>query len=171
MLNATLLMVTLLVPVEQTDNPEYKSWSGFAPGTSVTVKMVNETHKMETVTTTTLKSKTDEELVLEIKTSMVVAGNKIDQPATTRKVPARIKKVEVKGEAPKPRTGKEKVRIGGKEYACTWMETTIEVAGNKTTSRVWTCDEIPGGLVKMTSNTTGKHAMKMTQTLVKVVRK
>ena len=175
MLNATLLIFTLLSPVEEIDNPEFKSWSQFGPGTSVTVKMVNETHKMEMVTTTTLKSKSAKELVLEAKTTMVVAGNKIEQPAQKRTVPAKMKKFEVKPEdkekAPKPKTGKEKVKAGGKEYDCKWTETTIEMQGTKTVSKVWTCDDVPGGLVKMTSNSTGKSKMKMTQTLVNFEKK
>ena len=167
MLRALLTMISLFGPLEDVDNPEFSRWGAYEPGTSVTLKLVNETHKMVITTTTTLKSRSGKGLVLESRSSMIVAGKKIDQPASTRTVPPKIKKLEPRGEAPRPKTGEEKVKVAGKEYVCTWIETTIDVPGHKTVSKVWTADAIPGGLVKMEATTTGKNPMKVAQMLVK----
>lgn len=172
MFNALILVLSLVAPVaDEIDNPEYQRWAGFKPGSSVTVKTVNETHKVEMTTTTTLKSKDAKEIVLEMKTSMVIAGKTIEQPAQTRKVPAKIKKFTVKSDAKKPQTGKETLKVAKQDLACTWTKTIVEAGGTKTTSKVWMCDKVPGGLVRMESETTGATKMKTKQDLVSFVAK
>lgn len=142
-------MFALPALAEDIDNPLYKSWN-HGVGTTVTTKMLTKSGPttMEMVEITTLKSKTDSEIVLSIKRTMVVMGNKIDQPATEMKIPAKLKKVEGNGEGEKveTKTGEETLEIGGKKVACKWTEVTQ----NGNTTRVWNSDDVPGMNVKMT---------------------
>src|SRR5690348_14155730 len=75
------------------DNPEYQSWAKFKTGTLV--KYSSETNAMGNTTTMettqTLKDLNADKATIETKTSMVVAGNKMDMPASTREVAAKIK--------------------------------------------------------------------------------
>lgn len=152
------LSFCLFVPAaDDQDNPEYKLWSKFKPGSSVTMKMVTEASGMKTemVTTTVLKSLSDGELVLESKMTMSVAGQNIEQPAMERKVPAKMPKVEVpkveEKDTPKPKTeeGTEDLEIAGKKVACKWSKVVLDHAGTKTETKSWTCDAVPGGVVRM----------------------
>lgn len=176
-MNFSILLAVLVAPFsgDEIDNPEFKMWSAYGVGTAVTLKSVTDTsgQKMEMSMTTTLKSKSDKELVLETKMKMVFSGQTIDQPPTTRKVPAKVKKpkpVDTK-KVKKPETGKETIEAAGQKFACTWTKTTIEAAGSKTESKVWMCDEVPGRVVKMEAVTSGEFATKMTQTLTKMTVK
>jgi hypothetical protein len=165
MFHVTLLIASLLTPVvDEMDNPQYQQWAKFKVGSSVTMKMVTDSggFKMEMVTTTTLKALTDKEATIEIKSSMVIGGNKMDQPVQEQKIPAKIEKVEVKKvegeeqEMPKVEEGKESLEIDGKTVACKWTKSTSDMAGSKTVAKIWLSDDVPGNMVKMESTTTGE---------------
>ena len=152
----------------EVDNPEYKAWSKFNPGSYVVMKMTNETagNKMEITTTTTLVEKTADKLVLEDKTSMVIGGNKIDNPGQKRDVPAKVKvegTSEQKSDA-KVTEGKESIELGGKKVDCKVVEVQAETNGTKSHTKTWSSDEIPGGTAKQEVHSEG--AMKSTMTRV-----
>ncbi len=149
---------------EQIDNPEYQLWAKFTVGAYVKMKSTMDMGEMKTEaeTTTTLKSLTAEKAVIAMSGVQVVSGQRVEMPETTRDVPAKIDKPELppqdpKAEAPKVETkqGEEKVDIAGAKVKCNWVETSFEMSGQKTVSKAWTSNEVPGSIVKQETNSQG----------------
>ena len=78
------------------DNPAYQSWAKFKPGTMVTYSVDANTagNTSSTQITQTLKDIDADKATIEVKMSMVMAGNKTDLPAMTHEIPAKIRKVD-----------------------------------------------------------------------------
>jgi len=153
---------------EQIDNPAYKKWSAYKPGTWVKYKQSGETagQKTETETTFKLLEVTPEKAVLEISMSMNVAGQKMDMPAQKQDVPAKFTKPSTSGgTAPKPevKEGEEEVTVAGKTFKCKTIESTVKQGDMTVWSKTWMSDEVPQGTVKMQSKTEGQ--MKMTSNM------
>jgi len=151
-----LLLLTLVTGPQDTVSPEYTQWAKYKPGTSVTMSMTSEVagQKTETTTKTTLKSVSDAELVIETAMTMLIGDQKIEQPPWERRVPKMLPKIELPKEAstdPKPKIeeGQEELEVLGKKLKCKRIKTTTEVAGSTMVSTVWTCDDVPGNVVKM----------------------
>jgi len=153
---------SLCYGADQIDNPTYKAWSKFKPGTSATMKMESDAGgmKSETETTTTLVELNADKAVVETKMSMNAGGQKMDMPAQKTDVPAKLDKPP---EAAAPNTPKpevkestEEVEIpGGKKVKAKVTETKSDANGMKTVSKVWMSDEVPGGMVKMETTMDG----------------
>jgi hypothetical protein len=146
---------------DMVDNPAYQSWAKFKTGTSVkysteAVVMGNTT---TTETTQTLKDLNADKATIEIKTSMVMSGNKMDMPATTIDIPAKTKKTDSAttqaADAPKTDTSTEDVQAAGKTYSCKKTVINSEMNGMKTKVTSWTNDDVPGTLVKSEAEVTG----------------
>jgi hypothetical protein len=165
---ATLVVAVAAVltgPRQEVDNPEFKTWSGAKKGAWVKYKMVSEAagSKTEMEQTTKLLELSDAKATIE--TAMTVAGTAL--PGQKRDVPAKVKtQGDAKGDAPKPKEGDEEIEVGGKKLKCHWVETTVESGGNKTVSKVWHSKDIPGGMAKMESSTTGAVTSKTVMTAV-----
>lgn len=159
--------------VKKIENPQYKQWAGYKPGTWVTVKTVADLNgqKTETDVTTTLKSVSDEKLVVAIKTTMYIMGEKIEQPATETTYKAMIpemKTPELTTEKPKVETGKEELTVMKKKLECVKTKTTSKFAGGELVTTAWTSKEIPGELVKSVSKmSAGTTTMSVTAYEVK----
>jgi hypothetical protein len=104
----------------------------------------------------------DDKLVLDTTSVTKINGMELKSPVVKRDVPKTytIPKVEKpkedpKVEKPKTEEGMETVKAGGVEVKAKWYKVTLDVMGTKTESKSWTSDEIPGGLVKMVSKTSG----------------
>jgi hypothetical protein len=144
-------------------NPEFASWSKFKPGTSVTLKSVNEFDKtkLESVMTMTLVEVGADKLVIETTNVARINGMEIKSPPEKRDVAKTftIPKVEVKddpkAEKPKTEEGTETLKAAGVEVKAKWYKFTQEADGTKTESQTWMSDEIPGGLVKTVTKVTG----------------
>ncbi|MEI8198292.1 MAG: hypothetical protein WCI73_20555, partial [Phycisphaerae bacterium] len=177
----TLVAALLLVSTgsfcfagEQIDNPQYKSWAKYKPGTSVTVKtqtdMDGSQNEMET--TTTLADLTAEKAVVETKMAVVAAGQKMEMPASKMVIPAKIDKpVADPADAtntPKAdvKEGTEILEVAGQKIDCKWVQTKTTVGGKNGVSKVWTSDAVPTGMVKMDTNLEGdsKGSIKMMMT-------
>ena len=171
---AALFCVALLVPglcaAASVDNPEFKSWSKFGEGSMVEYKVQSEAAgtKTESTMTITLVEKTDEKPGLGTKTKMVVAGNEMTMPAQKRDVPAKIEQAEGSGEKPDMEEGNEDVEAAGKTLSCKTTTTVTESNGMKTTSKSYMCDDVPGGMVKMSSQTEGSVSSTTEMHLVKL---
>ena len=149
-----LFASTSTARAEDVDNPEYELWAKFKAGSYVVQKMESEAagNKTNMEYTYTLKEITKAKAVVETKGVMTMAGNKMDIPASSREIPAKVKKTDpVKSDAPKAKEGDEEVEVGGKKIKCHWTETETESSGTKSKSKVWTSKEIPGGMAKMES--------------------
>jgi hypothetical protein len=155
----------------QVENPQYKDWARFKPGTSTTMAMTSDMggQSSKSETRTTLKEVNDDKLVVETVTSMEAAGQKMDMPAQSMEIkkmmdemPAAPPAAQPPADAPKAdvKTSEESVTVGGGTFKAKVAETSMDVAGSKTTSKTWTSEEVPGGIVKMESTMDG--AMKGT---------
>jgi len=173
-----MLMTFILLPAaiasadETIDNPEFANWSKFKPGTSVTIKTVNEFSGMSTESTmkTTLLEVGADKIVVETAISMTVSGMKIDNPPMKRDIAKTITLTDeykkAKAEAEKHKAdvkteeGTETLTIGGVECKCKWQRSKISIMGNDVESKIWTCDDVPGITVKMESTTSGAASVK-----------
>lgn len=143
------------------DNPAYTNWAKFKPGTLVKYSMeVNAMgNASSTETTQTLKNVAADKVTVEMKSSMVVAGNKMDMPPTLQEIPAKIKKPDTSAvqpaDAPKTETSTEDVQAAGKTYSCKKTTVSSDQNGMTTKATTWTCDDVPSGVVKLEAETSG----------------
>lgn len=156
---------------DELDNPTYTNWAQFKPGAMVEYKSVSDVagNKTETIIVYTLKEVTAEKAVVEMKTTMMMAGQKFEQPPMPLEHPAKVQnQPQPEGEQMKveQKEGSESIDAAGQKWDCKWYETTSDQNGMKTTSRTWTNDDVPGTLVKSVTNVDG--AMKMTTETVLV---
>ena len=158
-------------------NPQYVSWSNHQPGTAVSMKMVTNMagQTMNMDITQTLKEVSDEKAVVEVKTSMDMMGQKQDMPPQSVNIAAKVTKAEADkanlpqgadGEAKE--IGNETVTVAGKDYDCKVTEFAGEQQGMKTKGKVWRCDQVPGGVVKVDMTMEGAQAGDMKMELVSV---
>jgi hypothetical protein len=184
---ALLAIGLLAAPVHADDtNPLYASWAKFKVGASSTVsndtvasgKTINQT------TTTKLTSLTPDKATLEITMTMNVAGRSMTLPPQTQEIPA--KGEPAVGSSMRPgmagattmmppvddsaakdvKTGTEDVKVGDKTVKTNWTEATSTTKDGSTVHyKVWRSTDVPGGMVKMTSEMTGKHAATVNMTL------
>ena len=159
--------IQALVSAQDVDNAEYKSWSGSKVGTAVKSKMVSEAmgNKTEMDQVVTLVELTADKAVIE--TVMTMMGNAM--PGQKREIPAKVKSAPA-GDAKgvKPVEGDEEIEVAGKKVKCHWVETTSDANGMKTVSRIWQSKDIPGGMAKMVSNSTGSMTSSTTLTVVEI---
>jgi hypothetical protein len=142
---------------EMIDNPLYKHWAQFKPGTWVTVKQTSEMAGQKSITESTTKvlEVTAEQVVLEVSGKMEAQGQKIDMPARKDPVLAKIPKPEAVAtpqevkDAPKPKEGEDTVTTAGKPIKCKTLEITFDANGQKGTTKTWMNEEIPGQMIKM----------------------
>lgn len=178
------LMVLILsvsaFAAELVDNPSYKSWAKFKPGTSIVYSQNADmgAMKMTMEMTQTLTELTPDNAVVEMSmTNSMMPGNPQKQ---TTKIPAKIESDKVvqpgamppgmKGETKS--LGNEKVTVGDKEYDCAVTQFSGENAGMKTEGKAWTNPSVPGSLIKTEMKGTGDQgAMSTTMTLKSVTIK
>ena len=165
---------------EMIDNPEYTSWKGYKVGTSITHRMTTQAgpSKTKMETTTTLKSKGKDKLVLTTKAVTFITipnqgEQKVESPAQERTVPAKFEMPKMPDnvpDMPKPemKEGEETIKAAGKSFKCKWIETKIKMGEMTTTSKTWTSKEVPGQLVKMTSSSTGAMATSTESILIEL---
>ena len=134
------------------DNPEYKGWAAFKPGSSVTYKVqVGENAAGEQKLT--LKSVSDAEAVLVTEMS-AAAGRSFD-----RKVPAKIPAANAPQNV---KEGEEKIEAGGKTLPCTTKEFEITAANNKKIRmKVWISEDVPGKAARTDVTQEGAPKMSM----------
>jgi len=164
---------------DMVDNPAYKQWSAFKVGTMVkqasTTVMTVADKEMTTKTTitTTLKELTPEKAVIEMVIEMDMNGQKTAMPAQSTTIPAKVAKDAATQPAAPPGVkvtekgkGDEEIEVGGKKYKCHWVEMEMTSDQFSTTSKTWTCADVPGGTVKMVSETTKPMKSKTTMEMV-----
>jgi membrane-bound inhibitor of C-type lysozyme len=142
------------------DNPAYQSWAKYKVGTWVEYQTDSEAmgSKNTIITTQTLKSLTPDAATVVIQSSMTVSGNKMDMPPQTQEITSKIKRppaAAATSNAPQIEKGTEDVKVGDKTYACKWTQVTTEQNGMKTVAKTWSCDDVPGSIVRIESSTTG----------------
>ena len=172
------VMASVVGADETVDNPLYKHWSQFKPGsysvlkTTQTVSVGDTTMATEVSTTTKLKELTSEKAVIEIETVTKMSGQEIKVPAQTMEIPAKITKEKLKAQEEPPGTvkvkeGKEELKVAGKTLKTTWAETEMKMGGNLTRTKAWTCEKVPGQMVKMVLKMEGNTQVDSESVLVK----
>jgi hypothetical protein len=141
-------------------------WNNFKPGSWAKLKTTSETtvagHKtaMTIETKTTLVSKTADKATVETETTMM--GN-------TTKAKAEIPlNSTATGTAQQnaAKMGSETITVAGKTFKCKTVEVQSEANGMKTSTKSWMADEVPGGIVKTESTSTGSASSKVSMELV-----
>jgi hypothetical protein len=169
-----LLACASVTRAADTENPEYKSWAGQKPGTTVTYHMVTSAAGTKTEMDRSVKliEVKPDAAVVEDTIVMVVAGNKNTLPAQKRTIAA---KGAAAGAAPNAGAGgadaketEEAVEIAGKSYKCKVIAAKSEANGAKSESKTWTSTDVPGFVVKMTSNSEGAFKSETTMTLTAI---
>ena len=154
---------------ETIDNPEFASWSKFKPGTSVTMKNTTTAGDVKsemTITTRLLEAGADK-LVVEMTIVASFNGMELKQPPMKRDI---AKTITLPKGTPKPdpnakpkidgakfEEGTDTVKVAGGEFKAKWYKTTFEAGGNTVETKAWTSDEVPGGLVKAETTTSGAN--------------
>jgi hypothetical protein len=135
-------------------------------------------------TTQSVTAKSDKEATVKTTGSFEIMGMKQDIPEQTQTIdltkPFDPTKVGGGGGLPpgtdvkveKGKEGKEKVKVGGKEYECTWTAYTVKgkANGQEITADVkaWMSKDLPLGMVKMEMTADiAKMKMEMTMELEK----
>lgn len=156
-----ILTLALAAALQEIDNPEYQNWAGCKAGAYVKVTISSDTAGVKNESKSVSKLVEISATKAVVETTLEIPGFSV--PGQKRDIPAKVKKPDVVPpanvpNAPKPTEGDEEIELGGKKIKCHWVESITELEGNKTVSRVWTSKEIPGGMAKMTSKTTGTFA-------------
>ena len=159
------------------ENAEFKNWSKFEKGTSVTLKNVTTSGdiKSESIITTTLVEVGADKLVLEMAVTAKLNGMEFKNPPMKRDV---TKTVTLPAGTPKPdpkakpegtvEEGTETLKIGGTEYKTKWYKTKVKAGGADTESKVWTSDDVPGTIVKMETTSAGASPVTIKMEVVEV---
>lgn len=166
-------MCAAFVFAEEADNPVYKDWSAFKPGSFVTYQAKTDTAGVTTEAemTYTLKEVTPEKIVLEIKTVTIAAGMKVESPGELIEFPAKgesddamvggvdmtgmINVTEMKTDAQTVEESEEELDINGQKITTQRLKVVTEEAGSKVTATLWYSDEIPGRMVKSLTEVAG----------------
>lgn len=158
------------------NNPMYDSWAKHGVGSSVKMKGSTDAagQKTEMEITSTLTEKTDEKVVVEVKTTISMMGNKMDQPAQKMEFPAKMPEgqgtpaEEAKKAGMEVKESEETVTIAGKEYNAKVIESTGKQNGMDMVAKVWTSTEVPGQMLKTVSTMTGAMNMSTTMEVTEV---
>jgi len=139
-----LTIAMALLVQDQVDNPEFKGWAGFKPGSTVTHKISTGEAAQGIEQKSTLKSIGDSEAVVELVRSF--DGRQVGEPVE-RKVPAKVP-VE---KAPKDvKTGEEEIEVAGKKLKCATKDFETTTPNGKTFHmKLWVHDDIPGRSARM----------------------
>lgn len=172
-ITCTLLLSASASRAADTENPEYKSWSGQKVGTVAKWHMtVNAAgNKTEMDRAAKLVELTPDHAVIEESSVMEVGGNKINTPGQKRTIAAKgAGAVAAQPNATATpnasvKESEETLEAGGKSYKCKAVASSSTANGMKSESKVWTCPEVPGLIVKMTSVSEGAMKSDTTMTL------
>jgi hypothetical protein len=150
---------------DKVDNPMYLTWSAFKAGTwvrfSSTTRMNGARTELEI--TTRLVEITPERAVLEIhilpKAMPSGAGKPLVQ---TQIAAARVGRTEVAQRMKEKAdaetvvgSGEEELSVGGQSIRCQRVETVARSGGSEIRSTIWSCDQVPGAMVRMRTTIEG----------------
>jgi hypothetical protein len=178
-------IVSVATRAADQDNPYKNAKVGDYATYKMSMKLADFTIAGSTTQSVTAKS--DKEATVKTTGSFELMGNKMDIPEQTQTIdltkpfdPTKVgggglpPGTEVKVE--KGKEGKEKVKVGGKEYDCTWTTYTVKgkASGQDITADVkaWMSKDMPLGMVKMEmSADIAKMKMEMTMELTETGNK
>jgi hypothetical protein len=152
--------ILCFAPVQdQVENPEYKGWKPFKPGSSVTFKFSRERSPQGGEQKVTLKSIDDNEAVVATEFTMAGKGG---GKALERNVPAKV----TPAEAPERKEGpEEEIEVSGKMLKCRTMSFEKKLESGKTIKmKLWANLDVPGGVAKVETSLEGTGQVSMVAT-------
>ncbi len=84
--------------------------------------------------------------------------------------PVPLKKRETKPRK-EPEIGVETVKVPAGKFRCLWTEVHVDTEHSRSTSRIWTSEEVPGLTVKIVSITRGRVVVTSTTELMEYKKK
>jgi len=169
-------------PGDMVNNPPYAHWAQFPVGTSVTTKEVvtlADGNTVETLVTSKLVAKSKDRLTVETLVTAADASKYAgvaEQTKTLTDYPAKVKfeRTNSPDSAGYSVTeGKEIVDVQGKQVEAEWVEATTTNGDETTVEKIWTVQNMPGGIVKQTmvKKKAGKVSSQSAMQLVNVAKK
>lgn len=166
------------------ENPEFKNWAKFKPGTVLVMKNTNDIPgaKSEVTITRKLVEVKEDKLVIEVEMTLLLNSKPAPgQPPTKTELRKEVKASELKsftwaqtGLPPEAtEDGTEKVKVGGTEYECKRykFKSKYTPPGGKEEEgegQVWVSDDVPGRIVKVTGKSKSTaQTIEVTQITVK----
>jgi len=150
---------------EMVENPYYKHWHKFKPGSTVTLSE-NTAFKGEekadlpdgvdhkTVTYKLLSVSNDKVVVqtVVVETDFL---SRIESAPTKITYPAKVKKAHLLAlfEEFHAKTSEATIKVGKKEYKCKLFSGTKKTKDSEIDAKIWLSTEVPGGIVKRTRTT------------------
>ncbi len=167
---------------DMVNNPPYAHWVQFAVGTSVTVKEVvtlADGSLAETVVTSKLIAKNKDELTVEtvaVGAAGSTHGGAAEETKTVTDYPAKVKFERAHSPVSASYSvteGKEVVDVKGKQVEAEWVEASATNGDETVVEKVWTAQDVPGGIVKqtITKKKGGKVASQSTLSVVETAKK
>jgi hypothetical protein len=166
-----VLVLPGLAAAQTTKDPEEHPYAKVKVGDWVTYTMTAEPMTVNEFTTTSrVAAKDDKNVTIKMGGKITLMGNTTDFPESEIKIDltqpydAHTNPNDKKGDTKveKVGEGKEKVKVGGKEYDTTWTKTkvTTKVMGKESVveSTVWMSKDVPMGMVKMESKFEGGNS-------------
>jgi hypothetical protein len=137
---------------ESVENPEYKAWASFKPGSYVTLNEVQDSKsiRIDTETTLSLLDLNADRALVEVKTRQSADADSGDPPAEERRIPALVPWGQLRTPS---KDGIEEISIRGRKFLCHWVEEENE--GRRT--RTWNTVGVPGGVVRRMITTEGSE--------------
>ncbi len=142
------------------ENSQYRDWSAFPVGTTLTQRTTTDSLKTPGMTVTTiiytLKEKADSHLVVEWQASTEYHGGRVDRnPPVTERRPRWVKLAEgVKKEEYGKPAGKgetAEMTMAGIKCRCSVHKSSSRTDAGAMTTTTWSSADMPGGLVKAVS--------------------
>lgn len=163
-----------VVAQEKVENPLYTTWAKFKPGTSITYQMDTAFGAQSTSAkqVQTLKSVSDDKVVVEMQSVVEAAGQTIKTPAVPLEYLAKVPQGQIDPKfnpdgnpALDVKKGTETIEVAGKSLKCEWIEAKGKTPQGEVETKTWFSDEVPGRLVK---SVTGLKAVNSTTTMTLV---
>lgn len=142
---------------QQVDNPAYAAWVKFNEGSMARYTGNTKTMGMDTTieSSITLKSKSSDRVVVEIRRKVTTQGDTVEEPVVTQAIPAKVPPER----APK-QNGEVDLENDGKVLRCRIYERgEVLKEGINLMTRTWMSDTVPGGVVRIESKTEGHISM------------
>ncbi|HYF00944.1 MAG TPA: hypothetical protein VEJ18_18625 [Planctomycetota bacterium] len=137
-----MILLLCALAAQEAENPDYRAWSAFKPGSWVKLRIRGEASEKEV--TVRLVQVTPEQVVVERTTRSRLGTRTVAEAPYLESIPAR-----------KPRIGsvlrevEEELEAGGRRLRTRMLELEQREGEKVRRVKIWASPEVPGGAVKM----------------------
>lgn len=155
-MTALALLAALL---QAKDNPDYRAWTGFGPGSWVKLVMESAPGGRKTLREDIVRlvRLTPEQAVVERQTRTTADGRSVPQAPYLETIPAKRDRLDEI-----LREGEEEIEVAGRRLRCRVLELERMLDGQKKRVKLWASDEVPGGAVRMELRAPGAESPELT---------